>query len=185
VASWSSCATYWAGVVQNGRFMGYTESGQSRANQGIPRFACNPDLNHAHHVVLITACPSCSSDRASFGAWTGRQRLHCEYCRIPVEADRASAPLSRQVTVPALQAELLRLASGAASVSLLWADVPADGCAMLVRDLAALLLRPGWDGWGRAHSEDDAAEIRRRGLADFSPRLRATPWPGSLPFWPI
>jgi len=35
------------GVVQNGRFMGYTESGQSRANQGIPRFACNPDLNHA------------------------------------------------------------------------------------------------------------------------------------------
>jgi len=30
-----------SGVVQNGRFMGYTESGQSRANQGIPRFACN------------------------------------------------------------------------------------------------------------------------------------------------
>jgi len=28
-----------SGVVQNGRFMGYTESGQSRANQGIPRFA--------------------------------------------------------------------------------------------------------------------------------------------------
>jgi len=37
----------YAGVVQNGRFMGYTERGQSRANQGIPRFACNPDLNHA------------------------------------------------------------------------------------------------------------------------------------------
>ncbi len=36
-----------SGVVQSGRFMGYTESGQSRANQGIPRFACNPDLNHA------------------------------------------------------------------------------------------------------------------------------------------
>jgi len=35
------------GVVQNGRLMGYTESGQSRANQGILRFACNPDLNHA------------------------------------------------------------------------------------------------------------------------------------------
>jgi len=27
--------------------MGYTESAQSRANLGIPRFACNPDLNHA------------------------------------------------------------------------------------------------------------------------------------------
>ena len=27
--------------------MGYAESGQSRANQGIPRFACNPDLNHS------------------------------------------------------------------------------------------------------------------------------------------
>ncbi len=27
--------------------MGYTESRQSSANQGIPRFACNPDLNHA------------------------------------------------------------------------------------------------------------------------------------------
>jgi len=39
------------GVVQNGRFMGYTESGQSRANQGIPRFACNPDLNHAPPIV--------------------------------------------------------------------------------------------------------------------------------------
>jgi len=35
------------GVVQSERFVGYTESGQSRANQGIPRFACNPDLNHA------------------------------------------------------------------------------------------------------------------------------------------
>ena len=39
--------TFLDGVVQNGRFMGYTESGQSRPNQGIPRFACNPDLNHA------------------------------------------------------------------------------------------------------------------------------------------
>ncbi len=27
--------------------MGYTESGQSRATHRIPRFACNPDLNHA------------------------------------------------------------------------------------------------------------------------------------------
>jgi hypothetical protein len=42
----SMCRDF-AGVVQNGRFMGGTESGQSRANQGIPRFACNPDLNHA------------------------------------------------------------------------------------------------------------------------------------------
>jgi len=35
------------GLVQNGRFIGYTENGQSRANQGIPRFAWKPDLNHA------------------------------------------------------------------------------------------------------------------------------------------
>ena len=34
--------------------MGYTESGQSRANQGIPRFACNPDLNHARAGVIVT-----------------------------------------------------------------------------------------------------------------------------------
>jgi hypothetical protein len=27
--------------------MDYTESGQSRANQGIPRFAGNPVMNHA------------------------------------------------------------------------------------------------------------------------------------------
>jgi IS30 family transposase len=27
--------------------MGYTECGRSRANQDIPSFACNPDLNHA------------------------------------------------------------------------------------------------------------------------------------------
>jgi len=43
------------GVVQNGRFMGYTESGQSRANQGIPRFACNPDLNHALLRLVMLA----------------------------------------------------------------------------------------------------------------------------------
>jgi len=43
------------GVVQNGRFMGYTESGQSRANQGIPRFACNPDLNHAGAAITPEA----------------------------------------------------------------------------------------------------------------------------------
>ncbi len=35
------------GVVQSERFVGYNGSGQSRANQGTPRFACNPDLNHA------------------------------------------------------------------------------------------------------------------------------------------
>jgi len=35
------------GVVQSGRFMGYTKSGQRHANQGIPRFVCNPDLNQA------------------------------------------------------------------------------------------------------------------------------------------
>jgi len=41
--------------------MGYAESGQSRANQGIPRFACNPDLNHAglslrsHPVAFLRA----------------------------------------------------------------------------------------------------------------------------------
>lgn len=35
------------GVVRSGRFIGCTESGQSGANQGIPGFACNPDLDHA------------------------------------------------------------------------------------------------------------------------------------------
>jgi len=35
------------GVVQNGQFMDCSESGQNRANQGTPRFAFNPDLNHA------------------------------------------------------------------------------------------------------------------------------------------
>ena len=34
-------------------FMGYTESGQSRANQGIPRCACSPDLNHAQTAWLM------------------------------------------------------------------------------------------------------------------------------------
>src|SRR5208283_1387080 len=32
---------------QNLPFSGYIESRQSRASQGIPRFACNPNLNHA------------------------------------------------------------------------------------------------------------------------------------------
>jgi len=36
------------GVVQSGRFMGYTENSQNRTNQGVPRCACNPDLNHPH-----------------------------------------------------------------------------------------------------------------------------------------
>ncbi len=40
------------GVVQSERFMGCTESGQSRANQGSPGFACNPDLNHAQMATL-------------------------------------------------------------------------------------------------------------------------------------
>jgi len=31
--------------------MGYTESGQSRATQRIPRFACNPALNHAQFLA--------------------------------------------------------------------------------------------------------------------------------------
>jgi len=35
------------GVAQNGRFLGCTENGQSRASQGTPRFGCNPDLNYA------------------------------------------------------------------------------------------------------------------------------------------
>jgi len=43
------------GVVQNGRFMGYIESDQSPANHGIPRFACNPDLNHAETRVHLAA----------------------------------------------------------------------------------------------------------------------------------
>jgi len=37
------------GVVQKVLFPGYTGNRQSRASQGIPRFACNPDLNHARH----------------------------------------------------------------------------------------------------------------------------------------
>jgi len=37
--------------------MGYTESGQSRANQGIPRFACNPDLNHAEFLGVVQNLP--------------------------------------------------------------------------------------------------------------------------------
>ncbi len=45
---------YLGGLVQSGQFMGYTESGQSRANQGTPRFACNPDLNHAQKASGYT-----------------------------------------------------------------------------------------------------------------------------------
>ena len=45
--AFSSATPDGEGVVQNGRFMGYIKSGQSRANQEIPRFACNPDPNHA------------------------------------------------------------------------------------------------------------------------------------------
>ncbi len=32
--------------------MGYTESGQSCANQGITRSECNPDLNHAEGALI-------------------------------------------------------------------------------------------------------------------------------------
>lgn len=39
-------------VVQDRRFMGYIESGQSQANEGIPRFACNLDLNAA--LIIMT-----------------------------------------------------------------------------------------------------------------------------------
>ena len=43
---------------KQGQFMGYTESGQSRANQGIPRFACNPDLNHAQSPLESDSVPA-------------------------------------------------------------------------------------------------------------------------------
>ncbi len=122
-----------------------------------------------HQAALVTACPGCSSHGARFGPWAGRQRLLCECCREPVEAAGGDVPLGWPMAVPAVQAELLRLASGAAGVSPLWAGTPAGGCATLVRDLAALLLRPGWTGWGLARSEEEAGPIRRRGLADLQP----------------
>ncbi len=121
-----------------------------------------------HHATLVTACPGCSSHGARFGPWAGRQRLLCECCRKPVEAAGGDVPLGRPMAVPAVQAELLRLASGAVDASPLWADTPA-GCATLVRDLAALLLRPGWNGWGLSGSEEEADRVRRRGLADLQP----------------
>ncbi len=86
-----------------------------------------------------------------------------------MEAAGVDVPLGRPMAVPAVQAELLRLASGAVGVSPLWAEAPAGGCEMLVRDLAALLLRPGWNGWGLARSEEEAGRIRRCGLADLLP----------------
>jgi N-methylhydantoinase A len=43
------------GMVQNGRFMGRTKSGQSRANHGLPRVGCNPDLNHTPNA-WVRAC---------------------------------------------------------------------------------------------------------------------------------
>lgn len=121
-----------------------------------------------HHAALVTACLGCSSYSARFGPWAGRQRLLCECCREPVEAAGGNVPLGQPMAVPAVQVELLRLASGAVDVSPLWADTPA-GCATLVRDLAALLLRPGWNGWGLARSEEEAGRIRQRGLAELQP----------------
>lgn len=122
-----------------------------------------------HHATLVTACPGCSSHGARFGPCAGRQRLLCDCCREPVEAAGGDVPLGRPMAVPAVQAELLRLASGAVGVSPLWAGTPAGGCATLVRDFAALLLRPGWNGWGLARSKEEADRIRRRGLADLQP----------------
>src|SRR5271166_6064407 len=40
------------GVVQKVLFPDYTGNRQSRASQGIPRFECNPDLNHAVYCRL-------------------------------------------------------------------------------------------------------------------------------------
>ncbi len=40
-------ANQFRSVVQNERSISCTENGQSGANQEIPRFACDPGLNHA------------------------------------------------------------------------------------------------------------------------------------------
>ena len=136
------------------------------------------------HAALVTVCPGCSSYGARFGPWAGRQRLVYKCCREPVEAEDGDVPLGRLMAVSTVQAELLSLALGVVGVSPLWADTPAGVCAMPVRDLAALLLRPGWNRWGLARSDDEAGRNRRCGLTDLQPLLRATSWAGSRPFWP-
>ncbi len=47
--------------------MGYTESGQSRANEETPRFACNPDLNHAQSA--LGSVKNLGHYAASWSAW--------------------------------------------------------------------------------------------------------------------
>ena len=47
-----------AGVIQEVLFPGYTGNRQSRASQGIPRFECNPDLNHAARIKLRRLYPA-------------------------------------------------------------------------------------------------------------------------------
>ncbi len=51
--------------------MGYRESGQSRANQGVPRFACDPDLNQApFRVTTEVSFPA--EDFQGAGQFSGR-----------------------------------------------------------------------------------------------------------------
>jgi len=88
------CEDGMLGVVQNGRFMGYSESGQSRANRGIPRFACNPDLNHA----LICSAGRASRSRLDTAA-TNRNSSSAP--RIPRRCNLVSpaSPLRRRTAV--------------------------------------------------------------------------------------
>lgn len=136
-----------------------------------------------HHAILVTACPGCSSYQARFGRWAGRQRLICDFCRAPVEAAGATATAKQQpgevapsydvvlgTAAFALQADLLRAAAGAPPTSPFWPAVPDGSCAPIVRNLAALLLRPRWHNPRSLCSEEEIGRTHRRGLADLPPR---------------
>jgi hypothetical protein len=112
-----------------------------------------------HRLVLADVCPACAYGRVGFQAVAGRQRLVCGLCKQAVDASpdlgqgagSLADPRSRfQLAqypewihlVLALQAVLLGLTAGSAATGPWQLDVPASRIAVVVWDLAAVLLWP-------------------------------------------
>jgi len=137
--------------------------------------------------VLADVCPVCAYGRVGFQAVGGRQRLVCGLCKRPVDASPdpgrgrgflvdprgrfALAQCAKWTDLAlALQAVLLGLTTGSATIGSWQLDVPASCIAVEVRDLAAALLWPELSGPGPVNGKNASTLARDHVFAILAPR---------------
>lgn len=140
-----------------------------------------------HRLVLADVCPVCAYGRVGFQAVGGRQRLVCGLCKRPVDASPdpgrgrgflvdprgrfALAQCAKWTDLAlALQAVLLGLTTGSATIGSWQLDVPASCIAVEVRDLAAALLWPELSGPGPVNGKNASTLARDHVFAILAPR---------------